>query len=144
MTRRIFQNLALFLTPLAYGGGLAAAALKFLSPVPPPRRKPRLDAGSAADYSGGAVKAFDFNDHRIWVLQERGKIVALDAQCTHLNCNVNWKPERGSFVCPCHGGAFDRSGNVVLKPPPLPLRQQKVVVEGGRVFLLDEPGEGAS
>ena len=38
MTRRIFQNLALILTPLSYAGGVVAIALKFLSPLPPPRR----------------------------------------------------------------------------------------------------------
>jgi Rieske Fe-S protein len=46
---------------------------------------------------------------------------ALSATCTHLGCQVRWDPKATNFRCPCHGGVFDASGNVVAGPPPRPL-----------------------
>ena len=43
---------------------------------------------------------------------------ALSATCTHLGCGVSWDDAKGQFLCPCHKGVFDRSGNVVSGPPP--------------------------
>jgi len=138
MTRRVFQNLALVLTPFAYVLGFGGLALRYFQGPKPGRRKPRLDAGPVEAYAGGAVKGFDFNGRWIYVLEEGGEIRAMDAQCTHLNCNVNWSARETCFVCPCHGGRFHRDGTVLRKPPPQPLRRQKLVVARGRVVLLDE------
>lgn len=46
---------------------------------------------------------------------------ALSATCTHLGCRVSWDEARGQYLCPCHGGAYDREGRVVSGPPPAPL-----------------------
>lgn len=43
---------------------------------------------------------------------------ALSATCTHLGCQVQWLAEEKRFRCPCHGGVFDASGQVVSGPPP--------------------------
>lgn len=45
-------------------------------------------------------------------------IRAMSATCTHLGCQVQWHGEAQQFRCPCHGGVFDASGNVVSGPPP--------------------------
>ena len=42
---------------------------------------------------------------------------ALSATCTHLGCQVRWDAGATQFRCPCHGGVFDASGNVVDGPP---------------------------
>jgi len=53
---------------------------------------------------------------------------ALSATCAHLGCRVHWDASQKQFVCPCHGGVYDRSGNVVSGPPPRGLQRLNVRV----------------
>jgi Rieske Fe-S protein len=53
---------------------------------------------------------------------------ALSATCSHLGCRVNWDATTSRFKCPCHGGVYDRQGNVVSGPPPRPLTRINVRV----------------
>lgn len=53
---------------------------------------------------------------------------ALSAVCAHLGCRVRWDQGAGQFKCPCHGGVYDRQGNVVAGPPPRGLEQLSVRV----------------
>ena len=48
-------------------------------------------------------------------------LLILNSRCTHLACTVNWKPEDGVFLCPCHDAKFDAEGTVLDGPPPRPL-----------------------
>jgi Rieske Fe-S protein len=43
---------------------------------------------------------------------------ALSATCSHLGCRVRWDATSELYLCPCHGGAYDRDGKVVAGPPP--------------------------
>ena len=43
---------------------------------------------------------------------------AMSATCTHLGCQVHWDDADERFRCPCHGGAYDASGQVLGGPPP--------------------------
>lgn len=43
---------------------------------------------------------------------------ALSATCTHLGCRVAWDAAGDHYKCPCHGGVFNRAGDVVSGPPP--------------------------
>ncbi len=52
-----------------------------------------------------------------------GKYVCFSNSCPHLGCAVSWDELSGRFKCACHGGAFDRNGDVVAGPPPRPLPQ---------------------
>jgi Rieske Fe-S protein len=51
---------------------------------------------------------------------------ALSATCSHLGCRVNWDASSSTYKCPCHGGVYDRQGNVVSGPPPAPLTRINV------------------
>ena len=53
---------------------------------------------------------------------------AISATCTHLGCRVRWDATSELYVCPCHGGAYDRQGRVVAGPPPGPLQRLAVRV----------------
>jgi len=53
---------------------------------------------------------------------------ALSATCSHLGCRVNWDAASSTYKCPCHGGVYDRRGNVVSGPPPAPLTKVNVRV----------------
>lgn len=51
---------------------------------------------------------------------------AISATCTHLGCRVTWDAAKTQFLCPCHGGVYDREGRVVAGPPPAPLPRVNV------------------
>jgi Rieske Fe-S protein len=60
----------------------------------------------------------------------------LDATCSHLGCNVQWREEAKQFACPCHEGRFDRAGGVISGPPPHALRQLPSKIENGVLMAL--------
>lgn len=60
---------------------------------------------------------------------------ALSATCTHLGCQVRWDADATRFRCPCHGGVFDASGQVLDGPPPRALDRVETRVEAGAVLV---------
>jgi Rieske Fe-S protein len=48
---------------------------------------------------------------------------------------VQWQAGTQSFQCTCHGGQFDQFGDVTAGPPPVPLEQFVIAVEGERVIV---------
>lgn len=75
----------------------------------------------------------------VYVLTENGRdYVALSNICTHLGCRVRWIAEQTQFFCPCHNGVFDKDGAVISGPPPRPLDQYQVKVEGNQLYILLE------
>lgn len=80
-----------------------------------------------------------------WVRRELdGSFIAFSIYCTHTGCPVHWVEEGGLFLCPCHGGVFDRDGDVSAGPPPRPLDRPGVRVRNGRVEIevADVPTPG--
>jgi len=74
-------------------------------------------------------------------------VLAMSGECTHLTCpvqkkNVEKSPTGGGapLQCPCHGGAFSRTGEVVDGPPPRPLRRLRIELPDdgeGMIHLLE-------
>lgn len=62
-------------------------------------------------------------------------VVVFDPHCTHLGCPVAWSSGARAFVCPCHGGSFKASGEVVSGPPPRPMIRYETRIDAGEVFI---------
>ena len=62
-------------------------------------------------------------------------LVCFKSACPHLGCVVKWDAVSGRFRCSCHGGNFDRDGNVIAGPPPRPLDRYAFKVESGHLFV---------
>ncbi|MDR3044451.1 MAG: Rieske 2Fe-2S domain-containing protein [Desulfovibrio sp.] len=60
-----------------------------------------------------------------------GQVLCFSNACPHLGCAVSWDPLSSRFKCACHGGAFDRDGNVIAGPPPRGLTRLPWKVEDG-------------
>lgn len=60
---------------------------------------------------------------------------AFNAICTHVDCTVEYRPQRRDIFCNCHNGVYDLTGRNVSGPPPRPLEQYKVAFRG------DTPGQ---
>jgi menaquinol-cytochrome c reductase iron-sulfur subunit len=67
------------------------------------------------------------------------KFQAWAINCTHLGCPVRWEAGAGLFLCPCHGGVFDSSGDVAGGPPPRPMHRYPVRVANGQVQIAVRP-----
>ncbi len=61
---------------------------------------------------------------------------AISATCTHLGCQVRWTADEKTFRCPCHGGVFDASGQVLEGPPPRPLTTIDARIDGADGSVL--------
>lgn len=72
---------------------------------------------------------------RVFVVSSEDGLIVLSAVCSHLGCLVNYRREKGGFVCPCHGGRYDLSGRNISGPPPAPLTRFPVRIEDGRVLV---------
>jgi len=142
ISRRAFELGTLVLIPLCYGVVILAAAIRYLMPLPPSRRRSRMDLGPARKFQEGEVARVGFNGRQVYVLHDGKEFRALDATCTHLSCRVNWVSERRVFLCPCHLGTFAASGERISGPPDRPLAVQPFeLTPDGRIVLLDQRGK---
>ena len=138
--RRNFLNALL-------GGWAAALMATFVVPaikfVFPPYREPDeviLPFADFKDMEPGSVRTFPWGS-KPGALKKNsdGTYTAFVAVCTHLDCNVSWKPEERKFFCACHDGWYDEEGNNIAGPPPTPLRRLEAAVEEENLFIR-KPG----
>jgi Rieske Fe-S protein len=66
------------------------------------------------------------------------QVIAVSAACTHMGCIVQWQENTKQFLCPCHGGAFDKQGTPVptnnqLYFTSLPRLETKI--ENGNIYV---------
>jgi Rieske Fe-S protein len=59
---------------------------------------------------------------------------AIDAVCTHQSCTITGQ-DGASYVCPCHGSRYSRSGQVVRGPAVASLRQYPTTFADGVVTI---------
>jgi menaquinol-cytochrome c reductase iron-sulfur subunit len=138
----------------AGAGGLAAllASLPFVGFLFAPmiRREPDVwrVVGSVEEFPIGTTQRVLLLDARpvpwagfasrsaAWLRREaEAEFVAFSIHCTHTGCPVRWEEGAGLFLCPCHGGVFNRDGSVAAGPPPAPLERQPVRVRNGQVEI---------
>lgn len=55
--------------------------------------------------------------------------------CTHLGCIPGYNPADKTFLCACHGGMFDWSGDVTKVPPPRGFDIPPFKIEGNKMIL---------
>lgn len=105
-----------------------------------------VEAGSPGDFSEApraqrlrytARTGFRELEHtrNVWISMKADELTVFSSECPHVGCNVLWKQEKGHFVCPCHGGVFDREGTVLEGPPPRPLQTLPGKIENGTVYV---------
>jgi len=79
--------------------------------------------------------------------KQKGRSIEIDGEmfmvnlglCTHLGCIPGYNAAEESFLCACHGGQYDFSGDVTLAPPPRGLDIPPFKIEG-KTLVLGEQG----
>jgi cytochrome b6-f complex iron-sulfur subunit len=88
-----------------------------------------------AELPVGGTKAITYGGISALVLRTPESVRAFSLVCTHLGCIVQWQTDKHEFHCPCHDGRFDEFGDVLAGPPPIPLEQLPVRLEGDMVII---------
>lgn len=131
-TRRSFLNILWVIL-----GGVAlvefvAVAFAFLRPRKLKARGEDTDsiiaAGAVERFAPNSVTAFVRGKFYLARLEDGG-FLALSRTCTHLGCSVPWVEKEMKFACPCHGSAFDITGNVIEAPAPRALDIYPISIE---------------
>ncbi len=89
---------------------------------------------SAMEKDSGTIVRFG-NRPVIVIRTAAGDLRAFSATCTHLDCTVQYRKDMGMIWCACHNGRYDLNGRNVAGPPPRPLDEFRVVVQGEEVFV---------
>jgi cytochrome b6-f complex iron-sulfur subunit len=125
-------------------GGVAlaefiAVAFAFLRPYKSKARGEDADsiitAGAIDRFAPNSVTAFVSGKFYLARLEDGG-FLALSRTCTHLGCAVPWVEKEMKFACPCHGSAFDITGNVIEAPAPRALDIYPITIEN-KIIKVD-------
>jgi len=90
---------------------------------------------SLAELPVGGIKAITYGGVSVLVVRTPESLRAFSLVCTHLGCLVQWQSDKNEFYCPCHDGRFDEFGDVLAGPPPIPLEQFPVNLDGDTVTI---------
>ncbi len=72
---------------------------------------------------------------KVFLVVSKEGLIALSPVCSHLGCPVNWDNYKKEFLCPCHGGRYGMSGDVIAGPPPDPLKPLPLEIREGWVYV---------
>jgi cytochrome b6-f complex iron-sulfur subunit len=141
MSRRRLISYLLGFSVVATLGGVLTPIAGYL--WPPSRASAggsgRVEVGTTTDFPVGQGKVVPVNDKAVIVVNTaQGGIKAFSGICTHLGCIVEWDPNRQFILCPCHDGRFNPiNGAVISGPPPAPLSELALTVEGNAVYVSE-------
>lgn len=140
ITRRRFVKLAVRFSVVSTMALIVTPVIAFLLPS---RRAQvgaggRLLAGTTAEIPVGRSKVVAMGAKPVIVVNSpQDGVRAFSAVCTHLGCIVGYdQSQSGDIVSPCHNGHFSTfDGRVLSGPPPAPLAQYTVAIEGDDIFV---------
>jgi cytochrome b6-f complex iron-sulfur subunit len=91
-----------------------------------------IAAGNVDKFAPKTVTAFVRGRFYLSRLEDGG-FLALSHKCTHLGCTLPWDENEMKFMCPCHGSAFDITGEVIDAPAPRALDIYPITIENNIV-----------
>jgi menaquinol-cytochrome c reductase iron-sulfur subunit len=140
-----FSGLISFLVAIPVVGALIAPLVRS---TPPVWRK----VGKISDFKMGKTVMVKFRNASplpwsgetsltaSWLRKiSDNNFVAFSVNCAHLGCPVRWIPDSELFLCPCHGGVYNKDGQRVAGPPPKGLTHYKVRLRNGEVEIQTGP-----
>jgi Rieske Fe-S protein len=137
-SRRKFLNTLLGGGLLAFFSSLLYPIVKFVFPPTPEIDKIVLKYDEYRDMTPYSARTFAFGTKPGILVKKENYYQAFIAICTHLDCTVTFLSEKKMFYCACHDGWYDENGVNVAGPPPSPLRQLIVTIEGGNMIIHRE------
>jgi Rieske Fe-S protein len=137
VTRRTFLNTLFGGWLLSFCAGGFYALMKFAFPTL--GKEPDFVVLKAADFldiPANSVKPFAWGGKLgLFYKRPTGQMAALKGICTHMECNITYRPNERKFYCACHKGWFDENGKNIEGPPPKPLEFFEYTVEGEKLIV---------
>ncbi len=137
VTRREFLNTLFTGWFIAFFAACIYPLLKFI--YPNLEKEPDFVILNAKDFleiPNNSTKPFPWGGKLGLIFKkDDGTIHALKGVCTHMECNIMYKPEERKFYCPCHKGYFDQDGKNISGPPPRPLEFFEVRIENEKLIV---------
>ena len=130
---------------LLLGTGVLATIASFIYPairyvIPPPVSEATnlsVVAAKVGELKENAAKVFKFGSTpAILIRTPDGNYRAFTAVCTHLGCTVQYKTDLHEIWCPCHNGMYNLQGRNISGPPPRPLAQYQVHIQGEDIVVV--------
>lgn len=90
--------------------------------------------GTAAANVGGAVLVQSTAGIFLVARSSATAVDAIDGVCTHEGCTINGA-DGDTYVCPCHGSRYNRSGQVMAGPARASLRRYATTFTDGMVTI---------
>ncbi len=135
MKKRRFLKLLLSILGSTAFISFAYPLLRFLAPPKGEARIKKLVL-QKRELPVGEAKNIVFNNTPAIIINRPGKgFIALSRVCTHLGCLVEYDREKNRLLCPCHAGIYNLEGNVASGPPPKPLPELPLKVEGENIAI---------
>ena len=136
-TKREFLKFILGGSLLAWAGAILYPVLAYLKPPAQAEAEvTSVKAGKLSEIPMDSGSIVRFGTKPVILLRSaKGELHAFSATCTHLDCTVQYRKDFGLIWCACHNGKYDFNGRNVSGPPPRPLDEYKVNVQGGDVFI---------
>jgi len=110
----------------------------FFSPNKKGKKYHKYLVGKVDDIPVGKAKEIMIQKKPVFVIHLEDGFKVFSGICTHLGCIVKWEENKNRFYCPCHKGIFDKTGKVIGGPPPKPLDEFTVEMDGNLVFVQVE------
>jgi cytochrome b6-f complex iron-sulfur subunit len=138
LSRRSFLNVLLGAGVFAWAGSVCYPIFEYFRIPPRKDDEPAsVVAAKFADLKPNQGVIFKFgSEPGLLIMTPDGKLCAVSAVCTHLDCTVRYRPDLQKIHCACHNGMYDLNGQNISGPPPRPLRQFKVVQRGDDVVVF--------
>ncbi|MCC6581643.1 MAG: Rieske 2Fe-2S domain-containing protein [Phycisphaeraceae bacterium] len=80
--------------------------------------------------------------HRLWLVSDGRRLLALLNVCTHAGCAIDWKDKEHIWSCPCHRSTFDLQGRPAAGDKakrPLERLALALVTEQGQPVIRIDP-----
>lgn len=138
--RREFLNVLLGGGLIAWIGSLLFPVFKFLEPPAVDEVKvSSVKIGNIDEMEKDSGKIIKFGNKPVIVIRKKnGDYIAFSAECTHLDCIVQYRKDYGQIYCACHNGRYDLNGRVASGPPPAPLKKYGIAIKDNEVIVFEE------
>lgn len=137
ITRKTFLNILFGGWLVAFFSGTFYALMKFAFPTL--GKEPDfvvLNRKDFVDIPNNSVKRFPWGGKLAFYFKKvDGSVIALTGICTHMECNLDYKPAERKFYSACHQGWFDENGINIAGPPPRPLEVYTITEEGEKLII---------
>jgi cytochrome b6-f complex iron-sulfur subunit len=126
------------------GSGVLASIASFLYPAIRYIIPTQVAESTSRSVVAGKINELKLNTGRVFKFGSKpallvhtaaGEWKAFSAVCTHLNCTVQYREDRHDIWCACHNGVYDLTGRNVSGPPPRPLEEFEVHVQGEDIVV---------